>query len=129
MKIYVSGSFSEQARLRAEADKLWQAGHAVTGTWLQEVKKPEFLYLEEWERCLAVKDLAELAAADCIILDVDGTSTTGGRYVEWGYALGQHSMFKVVVGKNLGGVFNTLADMSFNSWTDLLASDRFRVVS
>ncbi len=112
----MSGSFSEQGRLREEADKLWKLGHAVTGTWLHEVKKPAVLTEEEWNRCLAVKDLAELAAADCIVLDVDGTSTTGGRYVEWGYALCQHNMLKVVVGKNRYGVFNTLADAEFDQW-------------
>jgi hypothetical protein len=120
LKIYISGSFTEQVRLRAEADKLWHRGHVITSTWLQEVKKPLSLYEDEWDRCLAVKDLAELAAAECIILDVDGKSTTGGRYVEWGFALGRYNMLKIVVGQDTKGVFNTLADKSVDSWDNLM---------
>ncbi len=116
MKIYVSGSFNSQVRLREEANLLFTAGHQVTGTWLQEVKQPPVLTVEEWMACLAVKDLAELAAADCIICDLDDTSTTGGRYVEWGFALGRYNMLKIVVGKDTGGVFNALADAKFERW-------------
>lgn len=131
MKIYVSGSFAEQARLRDEADKLWREGHMITGTWLQEVKQPPILQEDEWHKCLAIKDLAELASADCIILDVDGTSTTGGRYVEWGYALGRHNMLKLIVGTNLFGCFNLLADAQFKDWAEVRAylANRFLKVS
>lgn len=95
-------------------------GHQVTGTWLNEVAQPTHLSEDEWHRCLAVKDLAEVAAADCIICDLDGTSSTGGRYVEYGFALGRYNMLKIVVGDNLYGVFNTLADQRFKNWDEVL---------
>ena len=62
----------------------------------------------------------EVAAADCIILDVDEESTSGGRYVEWGVALGRYNMLKIVVGENHWGVFNTLADHRFKDWVEVL---------
>jgi nucleoside 2-deoxyribosyltransferase len=95
-------------------------GHKITGTWLQESAKPEVLSERDWQRQLAVKDLAECAAADCIILDLDGTSSTGGRYVEWGFALGRFDMLKVTVGADDNGVFNRLADLHFKDWDELL---------
>ena len=119
MRIYVSGSFSEQERLRKEAHELLQAGHHITSTWLNEVKKPPVLTDDEWNRCLAVKDLAEVAAADCIICDLDANSTTGGRYVEFGFALGRYNMLKLVVGKDTHGVFNALADYKFKNWEEV----------
>lgn len=112
----MSGTYSHQKRLREEAAKLFHAGHQVTGTWLNEVKQPSYLTEEEWFRGLAVKDLAEVAAADCIICDLDGDSTSGGRYVEWGFALGRFNMLKIIVGVKHYGVFNTLADARFYRW-------------
>ena len=120
MKIYISGAYGEQKRLREVAGQLFALGHQITGTWLSEVQKPEALTEKEWHRCLAVKDLAEVASADCIITDLDGTSSSGGRYVEWGYALGRHNMLKIIVGKNDWGVFNRLADHSFTDWAHLI---------
>ncbi len=125
MKIYISGSYSEQARLRNESHKLFALGHSITSTWLNEVVKPAHLTEHAWFNALAVKDLAEVAAADCIIMDVDGNSTSGGRYVEWGFAIGRFNMFKVIVGANRAGVFNTLANESFTKWDEVI--EEFRV--
>lgn len=120
MRIYVSGTYTDQKRLREEAAKLHTLGHQITGTWLHEVQKPTVLSEEEWFRCLAVKDLAEVAAAEAIICDLDGTSSSGGRYVEWGYALGRYNMLKIIVGEKRWGVFNTLADKSFGTWDEVV---------
>ncbi len=120
MKVYISGSYACQARLREQAAKLFHMGHQVTGTWLNEVTKPEHLTEDEWHRGLAIKDLAEVAAADCIILDLDGESTSGGRAVEWGFALGRFNMLKLVVGESTWGVFFQLADAKFDNWDDVI---------
>ena len=127
MKIYISGSYSHQARLREESHKLFAMGHHITSTWLNEVVKPYYLTEEEWFHALAVKDLAEVAAADCIICDLDGASTSGGRYVEWGFAIGKFNMLKLVVGSNRYGVFNTLANRGFNTWVEVV--DYFKTLT
>lgn len=116
MKIYVSGTYSAQARLREQATRLFHLGHNITSTWLNEVMQPKHVTLEQWFAKLAIKDLAEVAAADCIILDKDGQSTTGGRFVEWGFATGRFNMLKVIVGGSTLGVFDTLADEKFTTW-------------
>lgn len=129
MKIYVSGTFTDQARLRLEAIKLLGEGHEVTGSWLQESKKPEQLSYDEWMFHLATKDVAEVFAADCIICDLDNPSTSGGRYVEWGVACHPRStMLRFTVGGAIHkegsyvyGCFNHLAHKTFRNWDEVHA--------
>ena len=123
MRIYVSGTFTSQARLRPMADRLRSFGHDITGTWLYEASKPATLNTAEWNSALADKDVSEVFAADCIILDLDGESTTGGRYTEWGVACHPHSLMRryIVGGKGKDGVFLTKAHRRFENWDELLA--------
>lgn len=123
MRVYVSGTFTSQARLRPHADALRKLGHEIVGTWLYEAARPAHLNDAEWNAALADKDIAEVFAADCIILDIDNESTTGGRYTEWGIALYPGSMRRryVVGGKGKDGVFLSKAHRRFESWDDLLA--------
>lgn len=117
MKIYIAGTFQSQHRLRPMRDRLWKMGHEVISTWLDECAKPEGMSNEIFNRQLAMKDLTEVRAADCLILDVTGTSTTGGRMVEWGYALGQ-SKLRYLVGEG-DCIFLKLADVKFADWEAL----------
>lgn len=95
-------------------------GHEVVSTWLDEVAKPEGMEEREFHRTLAIKDIAEVFSADCIILDLDEPSTTGGRSVEWGVALApRQAKLKYVVGLNRYGVFYQLADQQFTNWDQL----------
>jgi hypothetical protein len=105
------------------ADRLRALGHEITGTWLYEAAKPAYLNSDEWNRILAEKDVAEVFAAECIILDLDGESTTGGRYTEWGVACYPGSLRRryIVGGKGKEGVFLSLAHRRFDDWDDLLA--------
>ena len=123
MRVYVSGTFTSQARLRPHADALRKLGHEIVGTWLYEAARPAHLNGDEWNAALADKDVAEVFAADCIILDLDGESTTGGRYTEWGITLYPGSMRRryVVGGKGKDGVFLSKAHRRFETWDDLLA--------
>lgn len=116
----MSGSYNEQKRLREKADSLFHLGHSITSTWLNEARQPAYLSQEQWYTKLALKDIAEVAAADCIIVDLDGTSTSGGRYVEWGFAVGRFNMLKCMVGGDQSGVFCQLADKKYPSWDELL---------
>lgn len=124
MKVYVSGSFAAQARLRPMADALRAMGHDVTGDWLYEPAKPAHLNGAEWNRALAEKDIAQVYAADCIVMDEQGLSTTGGRYVEWGVACYPGSLRRRYIVRPEGqslGVFDHMAHRVFDSWDDLLA--------
>ena len=116
MKIYLAGTFTDQATLREPASKLWEMGHLVVGTWLQETKKSPHLTSDEHKRKLAIKDLAEVYSADLVILD--NRQSSGGKNVEWGAALGRfHHALLWLVGEP-SNVFHYLADQQFKSWED-----------
>jgi len=124
MRIYVSGTFLSRERLRPHAEALRAMGHEITGDWLHEPARPAQLNDREWNRVLAEKDIAQVYAAECIVLDLDGESTTGGRYVEWGVACYPGSMRRRYIVGGVGkvhGVFDHMAHRRFDSWADLLA--------
>ena len=117
IKIYIGGSFQSQKRLRPIRDQLWHLGHEIVSSWLDECAMPNGMTKDVFDKQLAIKDLTEVKAADCIIVDVFDPSTTGGRMVEWGYALG-HTKLRYVVGPD-NCIFFKLADKHFNTWDKL----------
>lgn len=124
MKIYTAASFTEQKRIRQQKEQLIQLGHSVLATWLEEQIKPSGMTDEEFGKKMAAKDLQEIAAADCIILDLEAPSKTSGKMVEWGFALGKHKLAYVVAPTGTfttGHIFLMLADKIFTSWEDLFA--------
>jgi len=121
-RVYVSGTFSAQARLRVEADILRAEGCSITGDWLYEAPQPAHLSTATWNRLLAEKDIGQVAASDCIILDLDGDSTTGGRYVEWGVACYPgFGIRRYIVGgaDRIAGVFDSKAHARFKTWAEM----------
>lgn len=122
MKIYTAATFTEQKRIRGNKEKLFQLGHSVVATWLEEQVKPEGMTDEQFRRKMAAKDLQEIAAADCFILDLEKPSVTMGKMVETGFALAKHKLTYVVApeGTLTGGhIFLLLADRIFTSWDEL----------
>lgn len=117
MKIYIAASFVDQRELRAVADKLWSLGQEVTASWLQEVTKPDSMSTEEFNRKLAIKDVAEVYAADVVILD--NRRSSGGKNTEWGIGIGQHQKKQLWLVGQPSTVFHYLADRMFNSWEEV----------
>jgi len=128
MKIYVSGTFTAQQRLRKEAQRLHEKGHEVVSSWVFEQQKPEHMDYDTWMLRLASKDVSEVFSADCVIMDLDEASTSGGRYVEWGVASHPLSMKRrlLVGGKAADGsalpygCFNHLCDKYYPNWDALV---------
>ena len=121
MKIYVAASFVSRERLRPIRDKLWNLGHEVVSSWLDEVAKPAPMTDKEFFKKLAIKDIAELKSADLVIVDLMDKSSTGGRDIETGLALGAFSAKQVyLVGKPVC-VFHELADKQYQNWDTLIS--------
>jgi hypothetical protein len=95
-------------------------GHDVVSTWLDEAIPPPGMSKSTFDRKLGLKDLAESASADLVIVDLLEPSTTGGRYVEYGLALGRFQRQSVWLVGPLEGVFHYLADASFETWDECL---------
>ena len=123
MNIYLAARFRDRKRLRPIRDKLWGMGHEVVSSWIDEVRKPEFLTTEEWHRKLAIKDLTEIRSADLLVIDTLGKLVSGGgggREFEFGFAYGQfHKKLIFLVGKR-NHAFHALVDEQFLSWTTAL---------
>src|SRR5687767_978304 len=96
MKIYTAATFTEQKRIREQKEKLFNLGHSVVATWLEEQIKPAGMTDEQFRRKMAAKDLQEISSADCFILDLEKPSVTMGKMVETGFALAKHKLFYVV---------------------------------
>ena len=122
MKCYTAATFIEQKRIRENKEKLFQLGHSVVATWLEEQVKPTGMTDEQFRRKMAAKDLQEIASADCFILDLEKPSITSGKMVETGFALAKHKLFYVVAPEGCltgGHIFMLLADKIFGSWDEL----------
>lgn len=118
MRIYLAGSFADQAELRKPASQLWALGHEVVGTWLQEVSKPVMMKTATFKRKLAIKDIAEVHSADLVILD--NRQSSGGKNCEWGIALGQFQKKLLWLVGEPSNVFHYLADKTFANWEECL---------
>ena len=120
MKIYTAATFAEQERIRSYKEPLFKMGHSVISTWLEEQIKPEGMSEHNFERKMAMKDLQEVSAADCVILDVANPSRTAGKMVEYGFALAKHKLVYVVGELPAHAIFLGLADGVFPDWDSLL---------
>jgi len=117
MRIYLASFFETRERLQEPKNALWKMGHEITSSWLDEAPMAEFLPTKEifWKK-LAMKDLAELNAADSIILDTLDINPRGGREVEFGFALACWQTKLVSIVGPYRNVFHTLADKQFDNW-------------
>jgi len=120
MRIYVSASFVAQKRLRPVRDALWAMGHIVTSSWLDETEQPAGMPRAAFMGKLGVKDIAEITEADLLINDLGEPSTTGGRDIEYGIALGRHQRCQVWIVGVPRAPFHYLADRIFPDWDKAL---------
>lgn len=115
-RLYLAAKFERRLIIRDKADELWKAGYEILSTWIYESAKPPWMSHQEFFRKLAMKDLTEVSAADCIILDTAEDSERGGKEAEWGYGVGQwHKKLLIVVGPKRS-VFHELCDYHFPDW-------------
>ena len=122
MRIYIAGKFERRPILRPYAAQIWELGHEITSSWLNEVSRMPQMQLGEFMRKLAVKDLTEIRAADLLILDTGVASERGGKEVEFGFALGQHQGKLLWIVGPPRNVFHWLADRVFESWEHCLTT-------
>ena len=120
MKIYLAASFAARQRVRPIRDRLWEMGHDVVSTWLDESVPLPGMSRATFERKLGLKDMVESASADLVIADFLTPSTTGGTHTEYGMALGRFQRQMVWLVGPRQGVFHYLADEHFDDWTTCL---------
>ncbi len=122
MKIYIAARFETRGTLRPFRDQLWEMGHEVVSTWLDEAKQPPTMSQAIFWKKLALKDLAEIKSADLLVLSTSIPSERGGKEVEFGFALGQFQSMMVYVVGPLRNVFHYLCDRQFDTWPEFIAA-------
>jgi nucleoside 2-deoxyribosyltransferase len=120
MKIYIASRFIDRNRLRGWAAKIWEMGHEVTASWLNEVARVPGMSHDEFWRKLAMKDLQEISSSDLLIRDVHTISHTGGADTEYGFAMARHQHCMVWLVGPKRNVFHMLADKHFKTWNECL---------
>jgi hypothetical protein len=85
MKFYIASSSVERARDLAQ--KLVDAGHKVTSSWIKTGWGSHGPQFDEERSQVARRDLMDVTAADALILLSDEDNVPGGKHVEFGYAI------------------------------------------
>jgi hypothetical protein len=124
MKIYIAAQFESRKRLRPYADKLWNMGHEVVSSWLNETSKPPCMPHAAFMRKLAFKDCSEIQSADLLIQDTFKMSYRGGAATEFGIALRAYQSKLLWIVGPVRSVFHYLNDKQFDSWTACLKTLR-----
>jgi hypothetical protein len=119
MKIYLASRYSRRKELLGYAKQLERLGHCITSRWLlgNHSLDDRGLSIEaaSAERTrFACEDWDDLLAADCVISFTEeprGTTSRGGRHVEFGAAMARGKQC-VVIGHR-ENVFHCLPDVEF----------------
>lgn len=122
--VYVGGSFAGAKRLREEGKALESYGFKVLSIWWDE----EDFIEKAWDnnfsgrvaQAMALRDIHALLDADLFIVDTMEPSTTGGRYVELGFALAR-AMDKSIRIIHIGpasNIFETMVHEHYDTWEE-----------
>jgi len=123
MCVYLAARYRRREELQQYAAELRAAGVEVVSTWLDEIMADYDGRVRSAADAVAIayRDLYDLGRADTIVLFTDDPAdpaSTGGKDVEWGYALSPRYT-KIVVGPR-SNVFTALADRQYYGWPGAL---------
>jgi len=122
MKIYIAGRISQRAALHEVRQRIWEVGHEVVSTWIDECPNWNESLVHggpTYGLSLALRDITQISMADVLILDTTSPLSQdggGGREFEAGFAFGQFQhkqLWRVGPPKN---AFHHLAVRSFDHW-------------
>jgi hypothetical protein len=121
VNIYLSSRFARREELREYADILKGYGHEVTSSWVyreeQEDDNTSFCDRATW----AEADVLDINKSYlCVFFTDDVATTSGGTYVEFGYAMGRRETRCIIVGP-LTNIFHYMDDITqFDGWEAFL---------
>lgn len=113
MSYYLAASYSRREEIEKYARWLRRNATMVTSTWHDG--HHELLGLA-CQAMRAKEDLYDLDNADALLFFSGGNTHSGGRHVEYGYALAQHKPIFIIGPTE--NIFHTLADQRFETFDD-----------
>lgn len=126
--IYIASKFFSRLRLIPIRQQLINEGFRVLSTWMvkdADMPSDDSAIFDSLgdniddSRRMAERDITEVDEADIFIIDTNDTSSTGGREVELGFALGLLPKHIIRVGP-MRNVFHALVDDDFNNWDECI---------
>ena len=126
MRAYIAGRYTARFRLRPIRERIRALGIDCRSAWIDN-EDGDYPVPRERAIVEARRALAEVGAADIIMLDTLDESMTGGREVELGIHLGvalaladPASPPRVILVGPVCNIFHELADMRCPSWSEAL---------
>lgn len=117
MRIYLAAGYTAHPHMREIRDRLAEFGHTVTSRWIAGDHAATSPADGE---AFALDDMDDIDAAVCLVCFTHWPSTTGGRHVELGYALGLGHLV-ILVGP-VENIFQTCADLTYPDVAAFLAA-------
>lgn len=106
MKLYLASSFNSRAAMRNQRKIAELYGHSVTSRWIDIPADSPTLPNAKNSVQEAQNDLDDIDAADTLVFFSNTGTTSGGKHIEFGYALAKGKPI-VIVGDR-GSVFHHL---------------------
>lgn len=130
-KMYLAGRFDRKDELACYAAQLEDVGHVVTSRWLTGVHDhtTERELTPDDLAVFAAEDLEDIDAADLLVLFTerpDAGYMSGGRHVEFGYALARCPAVVIV-----GGPENVFHHglTQYDTWDAFLIAAKFNKIA
>ena len=123
MKIYIGGKLSDRPRLHDIRKQLWEAGHEVVSTWIDEGGDYATGFGGDKALKIAIRDLCQISSADLFIIDTLSPLTAGGgggREFEFGFASGQFQHKTLWRVGPVNSSFHAYVDKEFKTWKECI---------
>ena len=123
MRIYIGGKLSDRSRLHEVRRLIWETGHEVVSTWIDEGGDYAVGFGGKLATKIALRDMCQISSADLFIIDTISPLTEGGgggREFEFGFASGQFQHKQLWRVGPVNSSFHTFVDKSFSNWEEAI---------
>ena len=123
MKIYIGGKLSDRQRLHEIRRQIWEAGHEVVSTWIDEGGDYATGFGGKYATKIALRDMCQISSADLFIIDTTSPLTAGGgggREFEFGFASGQFQHKQLWRVGPVNSSFHAFVDREFGTWEEAI---------
>lgn len=129
MKFYLAATYARNAEMRTYREELAAHRHQVTSRWIDTALEREPI---AWgaekiaanpagARVFAATDLEDIRKAESVLFFGEGSkgsTSKGGRFVEYGYALALRKTV-IIIGP-YENVFSSLAGGKYDTWDEFM---------
>ena len=129
MKIYLASNFNDHKQMVDLKNKLeFEGQHKVVSSWHtspalkldHDYKDDPNEFVRAEVKLHALRDLREIDLCDCFVVDLTNITHTGGKHVEFGYA-----MYKGKILFTIGEASNIFHELATHNFVDIDEAVKF----